>query len=98
MILPKALVLGVRLMLPVAAGAADTVPELNVEPVCQGIAEQGGVTFHDPAVAQEKKNCVDSEQAVRQELVKQWANFNAADKVSCVNESRWAGNRATPSC
>lgn len=90
MILPKALALGVQLMMPVAA-TADTVPELNVEQVCQGIAEQGGVTFHDPAVAQEKKNCIDSEQVIRQELVKQWPNFNAADKVSCVNESKMGG-------
>jgi hypothetical protein len=25
---------------------------------------------------------------VRDELVKQWPNFSAADKVSCVNESK----------
>ncbi len=55
MILPKALALCVLLMVPVAGAAADSVPELNVEQVCQGIAQQGGVTFHDPAIAQEKK-------------------------------------------
>jgi hypothetical protein len=49
MILSKALVLGVQLMMSVAAG--DSVPELNVEQVCEGIAKQGGVTFHDPAIA-----------------------------------------------
>ena len=38
-------------MLPVA----DSVPDLNVEQVCDGIAKQGGVTFRDPAVAREKK-------------------------------------------
>ena len=91
MILPKALALCVLLMVPVARAAADSVPELNVEQVCQGIAQQGGVTFHDPAIAQEKKNCVDSEQVIRQELVKQWPNFNPADKVSCVNESKMGG-------
>jgi len=36
-------------MLPVA----DSVPDLNVEQVCDGIAKQGGVTFRDPAVARE---------------------------------------------
>jgi hypothetical protein len=91
MILPKALALSVLLMVPVAGAAADSVPELNVEQVCQGIAQQGGVTFHDPAIAQEKKNCIDSEQVIRQELVKQWPNFNPADKVSCVNESKMGG-------
>jgi hypothetical protein len=98
MILPTALVLGVQLMAPVipvaampAARAPDRVPELNVEQVCQGIAEQGGVTFHDPAIAQEKKNCIDSEQVIRNELVKQWPNFDARDKASCVNESKMGG-------
>ena len=87
MILPAALALGAQLMMPVA----DSVPQLNVEQVCEGIARQGGVTFHDPAIAQEKKNCLESEQAVRDELVKQWSNFNSADKISCVNESRMGG-------
>ena len=87
MILPAALALGAQLMMPVA----DSVPQLNVEQVCEGIARQGGVTFHDPAIAQEKKNCLESEQATRDELVKQWSSFNAADKVSCVNESRMGG-------
>jgi hypothetical protein len=87
MILPTALALGAQLILT----AADSVPDLNVEQVCEGIAEQGGVTFRDPAIAQEKKNCVDSEQAIRQELVKQWSNFSGADKTSCVNESEMGG-------
>ena len=87
MILPAALALGAQLIMPVA----DGVPVLNVEQVCEGIAQQGGVTFHDPAVAQEKKNCLESERAVREELVKQWSSFNAADKISCVNESRMGG-------
>jgi hypothetical protein len=87
MILPTILAVGAQLILTVA----DSVPDLNVEQVCQGIAQQGGVTFRDPAIAQEKKNCLDSEQATRQELVKQWSNFSSADKTSCVNESKMGG-------
>jgi hypothetical protein len=88
MILPAVLVLGAHLAVP----AADSVPSLNVEQVCQGIAQQGGVTFHDPQIAQEKKDCLDSEQAIRDELAKQWSNFNATDKVACTNESRMGGD------
>ena len=88
MILPAALALGAQLMMPVVA---DGVPQLNVEQVCEGIAKQGGVTFHDPAIAQEKKNCLESEQAIRDELVKQWSSFTAADKTSCANESKMGG-------
>ena len=90
MILPKALALGLQLVMPVAAG--DGVPHLNVEQVCKGIAEQGGVTFHDPSVDQEKKNCLDSEQAIRDQLIKQWSSFSADDRTHCVNESVMGGD------
>ena len=90
MILPKALALGAHLLMPVAAG--DGVPNLNVEQVCDGIAKQGGVTFRDPAIAQEKKNCLDSEQQIREQLVKQWSNFSASDRTHCVNESVMGGD------
>ena len=88
MILPKVLALGAQLLMPVV----DSVPTLNVEQVCTGIAQQGGVTFHDSAIAQEKKDCLDSEQAIRDELAKQWSSFNASDKVHCTNESRMGGD------
>jgi hypothetical protein len=89
MILPKVLALGAQLLVPVAAG--NGVPDLNVEQVCEGIAQQGGVTFRDPAIAQEKKNCIESEQQIRDELVKQWSNFSANDRTHCVNESVMGG-------
>jgi hypothetical protein len=88
MILPTVLVLGAQLVLP---ASADGVPTLNVEQVCKGIAEQGGVTFHDPAIAQEKKNCLEGEAAIRDQLVKQWSSFTPADHTHCVNESVMGG-------
>lgn len=88
MILPPVLILGAHLIMPVA----DSVPTLNVEQVCQGIAQQGGVSFHDTDIAEEKKNCLDSEQAIRDELVKEWSSFSPADKTACTNKSRMGGN------
>jgi hypothetical protein len=87
MILPKVLALGAQLLLPVV----DSVPTLNVDQVCTGIAQQGGVTFHDSAVGQEKKDCLDSEHAIREELVKQWSSFNGSDKTHCTNEATMGG-------
>ena len=87
MILPAVLVLGAHLTLPVS----DSVPVLNIQQVCQGIAQQGGVSFHDTDVADEKKNCLDSEQAVRDQLVKQWSSFSASDKSNCTKESEMGG-------
>jgi hypothetical protein len=91
MILPKMLAVAAQLLMPVAATSADNVPQLNVEQVCDGIARQGGVTFHDPAIETEKKNCLQGEEAVRDELVKQWSSFLPADKISCGNEARMGG-------
>ncbi len=87
MILPQILVLSAQLLSPVV----DSVPTLNVDQVCTGIAQQGGVTFHDSATGQEKKDCLDSEQAIRDEIVKQWGSFVAADKTHCTNESVMGG-------
>jgi hypothetical protein len=87
MICPIVLALGSQIFITVA----DEVPNLNVEPVCRGIAQQGGVTFRDTDVAKEKENCIKSEQAMRDQLAKQWSTFSAADKSHCVNESRMGG-------
>ena len=87
MILPPALLLGVSLAIPVV----DKVLGLNVEQVCEGIAQQGGVSFHDPNIAVERKNCLDSEHAIRDEISKQWSSFSASDKTSCTNEATMGG-------
>jgi hypothetical protein len=88
MMLPAALILGVGLITPVV----DSVPTLNVEQVCDGIARQGGVSFHDTDIAVEKKNCLDSEKAIRDELAKQWSSFSSADKIACTNEAKMGGD------
>ena len=49
-------------------------------------------TFHDTDIAEEKKNCLDSENAIRDELVKEWSSFAPADKTACTNESRMGGD------
>ena len=68
MILPKVMALSAQLIVLVAA--VDRAPQLNVEPVCKGIAEQGGATFRDPAIPEAKKNCIESELAVRDQVIK----------------------------
>ena len=89
MILPHAVAVSVQVIMLVAVG--DHVPRFNVEPVCKGIAEQGGVTFRDPSVAQEKKNCIEREEVVREQVAKQWSSFLPADRTHCVNETMMGG-------
>jgi hypothetical protein len=91
MILSAVLVLGTHLSAHLTVPVSDSVPVLNVQQVCQGIAKQGGVSFHDADVADEKKNCLDSEQAVRDQLIKQWSSFSASDKSACTKESEIGG-------
>ena len=88
MMLPSLLLLGAHLAVPVA----DNVPTLNIEPVCQGIAQQGGSSFQDPQVAKEKQDCLQSEKQVREELVKQWSTFSGADKNACIREATMGGD------
>ena len=67
------------------------VPVINVDQVCQGIAEQGGVTFRDTGTAHAKKICVDSAHEVRDKLTTTWGSFQAADQAHCVRETRMGG-------
>lgn len=90
MMLPSALLLGLQQL--VTPAAADNVPLLNVEPVCQGIAQQGGSSFHDTETAKEKQDCLQSEKQVRDELVKQWSSFPASDKNACIREATMGGD------
>ncbi|HEY2530993.1 MAG TPA: hypothetical protein VGJ20_24185 [Xanthobacteraceae bacterium] len=90
MILPSTLTLGVQLL--TAMTVADSVPVLDVEQLCQGIAQQGGVTFHDPSIVKEKRDCLESERATRDQLIRQWGSFAVADRNACTNEARMGGD------
>jgi hypothetical protein len=68
----------------------NSVPVINVEQVCQGIANQD-VTFQDHGQGWVKKDCLDSEQGVRDKLTKVWESFPAADRKHCVTETRMGG-------
>lgn len=87
-VLPMSLV-SVALMLAASGPAfSDDVPELNVDPVCRGIAQQangpGERGGPDLAFAQ----CVRSEQATRQKLVEEWSTFKPAEKANCVGNEK----------
>jgi len=67
---------------------SDDVPELNVDPVCRGIAQQakdpGEKGGPDLAFSQ----CVNSELAMRQQLSKEWSTFAPADKAHCIGSEK----------
>jgi hypothetical protein len=75
----------------VKMSVSNTVPVIDVEQICQGIANQGEATFHDHGIAWAKKECLDTEQEVRDELVKVWGSFDIADRTHCVTETTMGG-------
>src|ERR1700744_3406056 len=79
------------LLSAVLAAWSQQVPVLNLDPICHGIAhgasgagEKGGP---DLAYAQ----CMKSEQATRQKLVRQWSSFAPASRQNCVAEATMGG-------
>jgi hypothetical protein len=74
------------LLLAVGPARAQSVPNLNVKPVCRGIAQQalnpsesGGP---DLTFAARVKN----EQSMREKLAGEWSTFSRSEKANCIGE------------
>jgi hypothetical protein len=86
-------VIAVATIMPSTLSArSEEIPTLNVTPVCRGIAIQSA----DPGVGQGAqaetfRQCIESEQGVREELKRAWPSFSAADKRHCVVLAKTGG-------
>jgi hypothetical protein len=63
---------------------SQEIPDLNVDPVCHGIAKQAANPTEQGDPDLSFANCVKSEQAMRQRLVSEWATFSPAEKTNCI--------------
>jgi hypothetical protein len=71
---------------------ADGVPRYNLEPICRGIAQQGGMSLlPNQSPRKDYKSCITSEMAIRRQLVKQWPTFKASNKANCIGENSAGG-------
>ncbi len=71
---------------------ADGVPRLNVEPVCRGIAQQGGLDLEpNQSARRDFKSCIKSEMVIRSKLVARWSSFRASDRANCIGEATAGG-------
>lgn len=59
------------------ASAQQGVPTINVTPTCKEAAK-GSI-----GLTQDFQSCVNSENAARDQLVKEWSTFATADRGSC---------------
>jgi hypothetical protein len=70
------------LALPLAAqlviAVADRIPNLDVRPSCRGAAAEA--TNKD-----RMQTCLASEQKVRDQLIKDWSSYSAADRANCLS-------------
>lgn len=90
-ILTATFALSMHLAAPVT-DVADNLPRFNVEPLCRGIAQQGGLDLEpDQTISQSIKSCVKSEMLIRDRLLQQWSGFGAADKANCIAEASAGG-------
>ncbi len=70
---------------------SDDMPNLDVEPVCRGIAAQAANPTEKGGPDLSFKDCVSSEQEVRGQLAKAWSTFTLADRGHCVRLSKTGG-------
>src|SRR5215467_10221079 len=68
---------------------SDDIPTLDVNPVCRGIAQQGALEVGLQQTSFQQ--CVQSEQATREQIKKEWSTFSAADKSHCVALAKTGG-------
>jgi hypothetical protein len=71
---------------------ADGVPRYNLEPLCRGIAQQGGMSLlPNQSPKKDYRSCIASEMKVRHQLVKLWPTFKTSNKVNCIGENSAGG-------
>ena len=68
---------------------ADQVPKLDFTPSCRASAD--GIL----GVKQDIDSCIQSENAARDEVAKQWNSFSAADRASCTRLTTMSGSGGT---
>jgi len=71
--------------LPLTSPVSDKVPALDVAASCRAAAATG------LSVGESYQSCMNDERSAREELVRDWASFAAADRSRCTTESSGGG-------
>jgi DNA repair exonuclease SbcCD ATPase subunit len=82
--------IAIAMIMPAILSArSDDIPTLDVNPVCRGIASQSELEAGLQRTSFEQ--CVQSEQAVHEQIKKEWSSFSTADKSHCVSLAKTGG-------
>ena len=65
---------------------SQSVPDLNVDPVCRGIAQQASDPSETGGPDLSFAACVKNEQAMRGKLVGEWSTFSQSEKANCIGD------------
>ncbi len=80
------------LVAQLAVAIADDAPRYNLDPLCRGIAQQGGMSLlPNQGPRKDYRSCIMSEMKVRYQLVKLWPTFKTGNKVNCIGENSAGG-------
>jgi hypothetical protein len=75
-----------------ALAQPDTQPPvLNVDQVCRGIARHAAAPGERGGPDLSLGQCISSEQAIHQKLIRRWPTFAPADRTECVGEATAGG-------
>ena len=84
MAIPTKISLAAAAVFLATAAHPSDVPTLNVTPTCTPIG-------NDKTFPIDTKQCLKTEQEVREQLVKEWADFPAADRSLCTAMASMGG-------
>jgi hypothetical protein len=76
----------VVLLFAVWPARSQSVPDLNVDPVCRGIAQQASDPSETGGPDLKFAACVKNERAMRGKLVGEWSTFSQSEKSNCIGE------------
>jgi hypothetical protein len=85
-VMPIASITAVVLLSAVWPARSQSIPNLNVEPVCRGIAQQAADPSETDGPDLKFAACVKNEHTMREKLVGEWSAFSPSERTNCIGE------------
>jgi hypothetical protein len=70
---------------------SDEIPNLDLQPVCKGIAQLASDPGERGGPDLKFNQCIKSEQLIRDNLAQQWSTFASSDREKCVQDTMGGG-------
>jgi hypothetical protein len=85
-VMPVASISAVIVLSAVWPARSQSIPNLNVKPVCRGIAQQAANPSETGGPDLTFGACVKNEQAMRKRLIGEWSTFSRSERTNCIGE------------